>query len=153
MLHDNGILDIEMVDKGELGHIYPHTVIYQVGTRSYVLAEDEKGHYLIKPIYNNGTLGESIADKQFRSYYDIIQAAYDEYTSTTFICCVSLSGKSMEIFETNSEGLKSKVRFGYAIDDRKAFNFFFIRGQLYFYETGEDVNGKYTIKAISVVFE
>lgn len=153
MLHNDGVLEIDMVDKGELGHLYPHTIIYQVGYHNYILAEDESANYMIKPISNYGKLGVSIVEKQFRSYYDIIQAAYDEYTSTTFICCVSLSGKSIEIFETSDEGLKSKVRSFYAMDDRKTCNFFFIRGQLYFYESGEDANGKYTVKSISVVFE
>lgn len=59
----------------------------------------------------------------------------------------------MESFETNSERLKYKFCYGYSIDDRNIFNFFFIRGQLYFYEGGEDANSKYTIKAISVAFE
>lgn len=77
-----------------------------------ILAEDKKGGFLIKLIYNNETLGASIVDTKFRSYYDIIQTVYDEYIATTFVCCVSLSGKSMEIFETNSERLKYKFCFG-----------------------------------------
>ncbi|GAA0345715.1 hypothetical protein L9H26_13245 [Morganella psychrotolerans] len=142
-----------MVDKNNLGHLYPHTVVYQIACNHYILAEDEDANYLIKPILKSGRLGGIIVDKQFRYYYDIIQAAYDEYTSTTFICCVSLSWKAIEIFETHENGLKAKVRTDYVMDDRKTCNFFFIRGQLYLYERGEDANGKYTIKSIRVVFE
>ncbi|HED3890706.1 TPA: hypothetical protein R4229_003123 [Morganella morganii] len=149
----NAVLEIDLVDKGELGHIYPHTVVYHVGRYSYLLAEDERGDYLIKPIFSNGTLGPDIVNKKFRHYYDVIQAAYDDLTATTYICAASLAGKSMEIFTTTNGGLQSKVRFNYQIDDRKTFNFFFIEGNLYFYESGEDANGKYTVKSIRVTVE
>lgn len=56
-------IKLTMVDKGELGHIHPQTVIYNVGNKTFLLAEDESGNYLIKPVYKNGTLGETILSK------------------------------------------------------------------------------------------
>lgn len=44
-------IKLSMVDKGELGHIHPQTVIYNVGNKIFLLAEDESGNYLIKPVY------------------------------------------------------------------------------------------------------
>ncbi|HAE77655.1 hypothetical protein JC794_02980 [Morganella morganii] len=144
---------LTMVDKGELGHIYPQTVVYNVGRKNYLLAEDEEGNYLVKPVYENGTLGDSIVSKNFGCYYDIIQAAYDDVTATTYICAVSLAGKTMEVYAATTLGLVSRFEFDYVIDDRKTFNFFFIEGRLYVYQGGEDANGKYTVTSIRVTEE
>ncbi|MEG0278023.1 MAG: hypothetical protein RR510_03980 [Morganella sp. (in: enterobacteria)] len=140
---------IKTVDKGEFGHIYPLTVVYQVGKKNYILAEDEGSNYLIKPIYDNGTLGESIVVKNFGRYYDIMQAAYDDLTATTYLCAVSLESKSMELFSTTNGGLISTHEFNFEIEDRKTFNFFFISGRLYIFQGGEDANGKYTVRSIA----
>lgn len=140
---------IKTVDKGELGHIYPITVIYQVGKKNYILAEDDGGNYLIKPIYDNGTFGESITVKNFGRYYDIMQAAYDDLTATTYLCAVSLKNKTMEVFSTTNGGLVSTHEWSYEIEDLKTFNFFFISGRLYIFHGGEDANGKYTVRSIS----
>lgn len=109
----NAVLEIYLVDKGELGHIYPHTVVYHVGRYSYLLAEDERGDYLIKPIFSNGTLGPDIVNKKFRHYYDVIQAAYDDLTATTYICAVSLAGKSMKYLQPQM--VVCKVKFALII--------------------------------------
>lgn len=140
---------IKTVDKGELGHIYPISVVYQVGKKNYILVEDESGNYLIMPINDNGAFGESIVTKKFGRYYDIMQAAYDEHTATTYICSVSLSDKYMEVFSTSNTGLVSKNEWDFEIEDRKTFNFFFIKGRLFIYQGGEDSNGKYTVKSIT----
>ena len=95
-------IKLSMVDKGELGHIHPQTVIYNVGNKIFLLAEDESGNYLIKPVYKNGTLGETILSKNFGRYYDIVQAAYDDVTATTYICMVDLAGKNMEVYSTTT---------------------------------------------------
>ncbi|HEI8951529.1 TPA: hypothetical protein SLH21_003383 [Morganella morganii] len=146
-------IKLTMVDKGELGHIHPQTVIYNVGNKTFLLAEDESGNYLIKPVYKNGTLGETILSKNFGRYYDIIQAAYDNVTATTYICAVDLAGRNMEVYSTTTLGLVSTFEFDYAIDDRKNFNFFFIEGRLYYYHGGEDANGKYTVMSVKVTEE
>ena len=140
---------MKTVDKGEFGHIYPLTVIYQVGKKNYILAEDDGGNYLIKPIYDNGTFGESITVKNFGRYYDIMQAAYDDLTATTYLCAVSLKNKTMEVFSTTNGGLVSTHEWSYEIEDLKTFNFFFISGRLYVFQGGEDANGKYTVRSIS----
>lgn len=140
---------IKTVDKGEFGHIYPLTVVYQVGKKNYILAEDEGGNYLIKPIYDNGTLGESIVFKNFGRYYDIMQAAYDDLTAVTYLCAVSLENKTMELFSTTNGGLVSTYEFDFEIEDRKTFNFFFISGRLYIFQAGEDANGKYTVRSVT----
>ena len=146
-------IKLSMVDKGELGHIHPQTVIYNVGNKIFLLAEDESGNYLIKPVYKNGTLGETILSKNFGRYYDIVQAAYDDVTATTYICMVDLAGKNMEVYSTTTLGLVSTFEFEYAIDDRKNFNFFFIEGRLYYYHGGEDANGKYNVMSVKVTEE
>ncbi|HHV7359552.1 hypothetical protein [Morganella sp. GD04133] len=143
-------IKLTMVEKGELGHIYPQTVSYNVGKKNFFLVEDEQGNYLIKPIYENGTLGENIVSKNFGCYYDIIQSAYDDVTATTYLCCVDLDGKTMQVYLTTTLGLVSIFEFDYVVDDRKTFNFFFIGGHLYFYQSGEDANGKYTITSIRI---
>lgn len=104
-------IKLTMVDKGELGHIHPQTVIYNVGNKTFLLAEDESGNYLIKPVYKNGTLGETILSKNFGRYYDIVQAAYDDVTATTYICMVDLAGKNMEVYSTTTLGLVSTFEF------------------------------------------
>ena len=76
----------------------------------------------------------------------------DTYT-TTYICAVSLAGKTMEVYATTTLGLVSRFEFDYVIDDRKTFNFFFIEGRLYVYQGGEDANGKYTVTSIRVTEE
>ena len=140
---------IKTVDKGEFGHVYPITVVYQVGKKSYLLSEDQGGNYLIKPIYDNGTLGESVVIKNFGRYYDIMQAAYDDLTATTYLCAVSFEGKSMELFSTTNGGLVSSTEIIFDLEDHRTYNFFFISGRLYIFQGGEDANGKYTIKSIT----
>lgn len=156
MSHENTPLNSAsepyLVDDGEFGHMfghsYPHTVVYHVNQYTFLLAEDEQGNYLIRTIFINGVIGPNLIQKKFRHYYDVIQAAYDDITSTTYICAVSSADKTMEIFETTNGGLKSKRYFDYQIDERKTFNFFFTDGNLFFYESGEDENGKYVVKLI-----
>lgn len=139
---------ITTVAKGEFGHIYPISVTYQVGKKHYILVEDEVGHYMVMPINDDGVFGSSIETNAFSRYYDIMQAAYDDQTGTTYLCAVSLSGKYMEVFATSNTGLVSKNAWNFEIEDRKTFNFFFIKGLLFIYQGGEDSNGKYTVKSV-----
>ncbi len=56
----------------------------------------------------------------------------------------------MQVYLTTTLGLVSIFEFDYVVDDRKTFNLFFIGGHLYFYQSGEDANGKYTITSIRI---